>query len=141
MTNDKRQEETSFYVRFAETDLMGIVHHSTYLVWFEEARSAFMRAKGTSYTAFEAEGVSLAVSEAEVRYIAPAKYDRLITVQCQVDEVKSRKVSFSYTVLDAETGQKLATGVTRHICMTRSGKTARLPDKWRKMFVGFQRDF
>jgi acyl-CoA thioester hydrolase len=139
MTNDKGQEETSFHVRFAETDLMGIVHHSTYLVWFEEARSAFMRAKGTSYTAFEAEGVSLAVSEAEVRYIAPAKYDRLITVQCQVDEVKSRKVSFSYTVLDAETGQKLATGVTRHICMTRDGRTARLPDKWRKMFVGFQR--
>ncbi len=141
MTNNKGLEETSFHVRFAETDLMGIVHHSAYLVWFEEARSAFMRAKGTSYTAFEAEGVSLAVSEATVRYIAPAKYDRLITVQCQVDEVKSRKISFSYTVLDAETGQKLATGVTRHICMTRDGKTARLPDRWRKLFIGFQRGF
>ncbi len=141
MTNNRGLEETSFHVRFAETDLMGIVHHSAYLVWFEEARSAFMRAKGTSYTAFEAEGVSLAVSEATVRYIAPAKYDRLITVQCQVDEVKSRKISFSYTVLDAETGQKLATGVTRHICMTRDGKTARLPDRWRKLFIGFQRGF
>jgi len=141
MTNDKKQEETSFHVRFAETDLMGIVHHSAYLVWFEEARSAFMRAKGTSYTAFEAEGVSLAVSEATVRYIAPAKYDRLITVQCRIDEVKSRKISFSYTVLDAETGQKLATGLTRHICMTRDGKTARLPEKWRNLFVGFQRGF
>ncbi|HEY83772.1 MAG TPA: acyl-CoA thioesterase [Chloroflexi bacterium] len=137
MTNDQ-SEETSFHVRFAETDLMGIVHHSAYLVWFEEARSAFMRAKGTSYTAFEAEGVSLAVSEAEVRYIAPAKYDRLITAQCQVDEVKSRKITFSYTVFDAETGQKLATGVTRHICITRDGRMTRVPDEWRKMFISFQ---
>jgi len=137
MTNDKT-EETTFHVRFAETDLMGIVHHSTYLVWFEEARSAYMRAKGTSYTTFEADGVSLAVSEAEVRYIAPAKYDRLVAVQCQVDEVKSRKVSFSYTILDIETDQILATGVTRHICITPDGKTARIPAKWLEFFASFQ---
>ena len=67
--------ETSFRVRYAETDRMGVVHHSRYLIWLEEGRSAYLRALGTTYTAFEATGLSLAVSEAYARYVAPARYD------------------------------------------------------------------
>jgi len=122
--------QTTFHVRYAETDAMGIVHHSTYLVWFEEARSAFMRTKGTSYVDFEANGVSLAVSEVEIRFIAPAKYDQLITVECRVNRVHSLKMNFSYTVFNAETGQTLATGVTRHICINAQGKATRIPPHW-----------
>lgn len=131
--------QTSFHVRFAETDSMGIVHHANYLVWFEEARSAFMRARGTSYTAFEAEGLALAVSEAQVRYISPARYDRLIRVECRVEQVQSRKVTFGYTVLDAGTGRTLATGTTRHICITPQGGVARIPRKWQTLMAGESR--
>lgn len=121
---------TTFHVRYAETDAMGIVHHSAYLVWFEEARSALMRVQGTSYAQFEADGVSLAVSEVEMRFIAPAKYDQLITVECRLTEVKSRKMTFEYTVFNAQNGQKLTTGLTRHICINRSGATSRIPKAW-----------
>jgi len=121
---------TTFHVRYAETDAMGIVHHSAYLVWFEEARSALMRVQGTSYAQFEADGVSLAVSEVEMRFIAPAKYDQLITVECRLAEVKSRKMTFEYTVFNAQNGQKLTTGLTRHICINRSGATSRIPKAW-----------
>ncbi len=126
-------DETSFHVRFAETDSMGIVHHSNYLVWFEEARSAFMRARGTSYTAFEADGLALAVTEAQIRYIIPARYDRLITIQCRVEKVLSRKMSFSYTVLDTKTNEVLATGITHHICITPDGKVTRTPQNWQTL--------
>jgi len=127
--------QTSFHVRFAETDAMGIVHHSQYLVWFEEARSAFMRAQGASYVEFSAEGAALAVAEAYVRHLSPAYYDRLVTVTCRVTEVKSRKINFEYTVIEAETGLLLATGYTHHICIDTTGAVTRIPEKWRKLWA------
>ncbi len=127
--------QTSFHVRFAETDAMGIVHHAAYLVWFEESRSAFMRAQGAGYVEFSAEGAALAVSEAYVRHLSPAYYDRLITVSCRVSEVKSRKINFEYTVFEAESGLLLATGYTRHICIDTAGAVTRIPEKWRKLWA------
>jgi len=126
--------ETSFHVRYAETDAMGIVHHANYIVWFEEARSAFMRAIGTSYTAFEEDGVQLAVSEVQARYLNPTRYDRLITVRCWIDRLQSRKVQFGYTVLDTKSEQVLVTGYTEHICITPEGRVVRIPKKWLVLF-------
>jgi acyl-CoA thioester hydrolase len=127
--------ELRFHVRFAETDLMGIVHHSNYLVWFEEARSAFMRLLGTSYAQFEAEGLSLVVSEVAVRYLAPARYDRLVVVRCTLEQLRSRYLAFAYTVLEAESEQTLATGQTKHICITHTGQVTRIPQTWRDRFA------
>lgn len=124
--------ETTFRVRFAETDQMGIVHHTNYLVWFEEARSAWMRAHGSSYTAFEADGVSLAVSAVQVQFRAPARYDRLVSVRGRVESVRSRQMTFAYEVLDTETGQTLVTGQTIHICIDRQGRATRIPQKWQE---------
>ncbi len=59
--------ETRFRVRFYETDAMGIVHHAAYITWFEEGRSAFMRALGYPYAEMERDGVSLAVAEVAAR--------------------------------------------------------------------------
>jgi acyl-CoA thioester hydrolase len=126
--------ETSFHVRYAETDAMGIVHHANYIIWFEEGRSAFMRAHGTSYRVFETEGVQLAVSEVQARYLAPAVYDSLITVQCWLESLQSRKMRFGYQIVDRAQGQVLVTGYTVHICITAAGKVARIPAKWLTLF-------
>ena len=126
--------ETSFHVRYAETDAMGIVHHANYIVWFEEGRSAFMRAYETSYRLFEAEGVQLAVSEVQARYLAPAIYDQRVTIRCWVESIQSRKMRFGYRVSAAESKQLLVTGHTEHICITTEGQVARIPPKWRALF-------
>ena len=60
--------ETTFHVRYAETDQMGIVHHAVYPVWFEEGRSSFARQLGWPYSRFEEDGFGLAVSEVNVRF-------------------------------------------------------------------------
>lgn len=135
---DARTIATSFHVRFAETDLMGIVHHANYPIWFEEARSAFMRAMGTSYALFEAEGISLAVSALDLRFLSPARYDRLVTIQCRLEKVQSRKLRFSYTVLDAETETTLAIGMTEHICIDAAGHAIRIPPVWYERFARIQ---
>lgn len=133
---EHRVVETTFHVRYAETDQMGVVHHAAYIVWFEEGRSAWMRALGTNYAQFEADGLYLAASEVYARYLAPALYGRQVTVRTWSEKLRSRTVKICYEVVDTESGQTLVTGYTRHICVDRAGKVVRIPEKWRKLLAG-----
>jgi acyl-CoA thioester hydrolase len=133
---DHRVVETTFYVRYAETDQMGVVHHSAYIVWFEEGRSSWMRAMGSNYADFEASGLNLAASEVYARYQAPALYGRQVTVRTWVEEVRSRTAKICYEVVDTESGRMLVNGYTRHVCVDRQGQVVRIPEKWRELLVG-----
>jgi acyl-CoA thioester hydrolase len=123
--------ETTFRVRYAETDAMGIVHHRNYIIYFEEGRSEFARQKGMPYSELEKQGFFLAVTEVNVRYIKPALYEQRITVRAQLEQVKSRGMTFAYEIVDAETSDLLVTGQSKHICINKAGKVARLPQEWR----------
>jgi acyl-CoA thioester hydrolase len=125
--------ETNFHVRYAETDESGVVHHSAYLVWFEEGRSSFLRALGSGYDQFIADGVYLPVVEAQVHYRAPARYNQFITVRVWISAVQSRALTFAAAVVDTQSGQILATGHTRHICTDKAGHAQRVPDSWRQL--------
>jgi len=127
---DTDATETTFRVRYAETDQMGIVHHASYVVWLEEGRSQWMRAHGNSYAQFEREGLLLVVSELCLRYKQPARYDQRVAVRCWVESVRSRQIQFSYEVVDAETGAVFLDGYTQHICLDRAGKVTRIPGYW-----------
>ena len=122
--------ETTFRVRYAETDQMGIVHHAVYVVWLEEGRSQWMRSHGSSVVQLEQDGLQLAVSEISLRYHQPARYDQRVTVRCGVTGVRSRQIQFNYDVIDAETGATLVSGYTQHTCLNRAGNVTRIPDKW-----------
>jgi acyl-CoA thioester hydrolase len=135
-TFKKTSVETTFRVRYAETDQMGIVHHAAYIVWLEEGRSHWLRENGSSLVEFEAEGLALSVTELHMRYEQPAKYDQLVTVRCRLEEVRSRQMEFSYEVADAQTGMLFASGYSKHICINRAGKVARIPDSWRERLAG-----
>ena len=124
--------ETTFRVRYAETDQMGIVHHSSYVVWIEEGRSQWMRAHGNPYAQFEKEGLLLVVSELFLRYKQPACYDQRVIIRCWVESVRSRQIQFNYEVVDAETGAIFVSGFTQHICLDREGNVTRIPDRWQK---------
>jgi acyl-CoA thioester hydrolase len=123
-------------VRYAETDQMGVVHHTAYTVWLEEGRSQWLRTNGRSYAQFEQEGLMLAVSELHLRYMQPARYDQRVTVRCWIESVHSRQVQFNYEVVDAETGVVFVTGYSKHICVNRDNKVVRIPDEWRQLLSG-----
>jgi acyl-CoA thioester hydrolase len=131
--------ETTFHVRYAETDQMGIVHHSAYVPWLEEARSALSRQYGRSYADFERAGLGLAVTELTVRFITPARYDQAVTVRVRVSQLRSRQVCFDYEVVDTQTGQRLATGSTEHVCIDRAGRPTRIPPEWYAFWSGLMR--
>lgn len=122
--------ETTFHVRYAETDQMGVVHHSVYPVWFEEGRSNWMRAMGSNYAECEAQGFVLSVSELNVRYHQPARYGMRVTVRTRIQSVRSRGMEVAYELTESDNGTLLATGRTRHISLNRNGKVVRIPEHW-----------
>ena len=122
--------ETTFHVRYAETDRMGIVHHAAYLVWFEEGRSAFIRQRGWSYAAIEESGYYLAAGELQAKYIRPAHYDQQIIVRCWIDHYQSRAVTFACEVLEARHRQALFRASIKLICLNRHGQITRIPAAW-----------
>ena len=114
-------------VRYAETDQMGVVHHSVYPVWFEVARSALSRAVGTPYLEWERRGILLMVGELVCRYRRPARYDEEITVWVRVGEVASRRVVFEYRV-EGPDRTVLVEGETRHFVVRKdTGRPTVLP--------------
>ena len=117
---------TPLRVRYAETDAMGIVHHAVYPVWMELGRSDLLRQMGESYSAWEAQGVFLAVADLKVKFRAPARYDELVEVRTWVKEAGRRKVVFGYQVLRGEV--RLVEGETTHLVIGRDQRGRTLPD-------------
>jgi acyl-CoA thioester hydrolase len=126
------EHELDLRVRYAETDQMGVVYHTNYLVWCEIGRTELIRAlSGTSYAALEAEGVALAVAELSIRYHGAARYDNLIRVRTRLEEARSRSVTFDYLITNAETGERLASARTVLVSLDTNGRPTRMPDRLR----------
>lgn len=121
---------TDIRVRFAETDQMGVVHHSVYPVWFEAGRVEWMRSRSLSYRELEDSGISLAVARLEVAYRAASRFDDLVTVASTLVEARSRRVVFEYRLTLVPTGTLIATGRSEHVPTDRTGRAVRLPEAW-----------
>jgi acyl-CoA thioester hydrolase len=122
---------TELRVRYAETDRMGVVYYANYLVWCEVGRVEFLRSIGRSYAALEAEGIGLAVSEANVRYLAPARFDDLIRIETTLAGVRSRALTFDYLISHAESGARLATAFTSLVSIDGGGRLTAIPSDLR----------
>ena len=127
---------TELRVRYAETDRMGIVYYANYLVWCEVGRVEFMRALGGSYAELEAKGYGLAVAEATVRYLAPARFDDPVRVETTLTSVRSRAVTFDYVISHAETGTRFASAYTALVSIDSSGRPTALPPEFRTLLEG-----
>jgi len=130
-----RSYETSFRVRYAETDQMGVVYYANYLVWMELGRAEYCRAAGIRYRDMEVDdGILLAVVEAHCRYLRPARYDDEITVKTWVLNANRRMVEFHYEIRDAHSGRQLAGGETKHMFLGADLRPVRLPEKYLPLF-------
>ena len=127
--------ETRLRVRYAETDQMGVVYYSNYLVWMEVGRVELCKACGFNYRDMERDdGVLLAVAEANCRYAAPARFDDEVIIRSWIEKAATRMVTFAYEMRLADSGTRLASGHTRHIFLSRDMRPVRLPAKYHAMF-------
>lgn len=122
------QSRTEIAVRYAETDMMGVVYHGSYLPWFEVGRTTLLREQGLPYRDLEASGFRLPVLEIAVRYLKPARYDDTVTIVTTLRERPLLRIRLDYEVLLGS--EILATGSTLHAFIDHSGKPVRPPTRF-----------
>jgi acyl-CoA thioester hydrolase len=128
--------ETKLRVRYAETDQMGVVYHSNFIVWFEVGRVEMMRQLGFSYNQMEQQdGQHLAVADVRCRYKSPARYDDLILIRTHLINVRDSLVHFGYEILRDEDGTLLAEGESVHLVLDREFKRTRLSQRYLPAFL------
>ena len=120
-------------VRFCETDLMGIVHHGSYLVYFEVGRVEWLRRRGVTYADWATRGVHLPVVEAHVSYKAPCRFDDLLVVETTLADLRAVSMKFAYTIRRG--GTAIAEGFTRLGCIDSAHKLLRIPDHMRDVLL------
>ena len=97
-------------VRYCETDQMGLVHHGSYINYFEEARIAWISNLGFSYSDMEKSGIILPVSKLNVSYLRPAYFDDDLLVSVEIAELPTSRLIFDYTI--KKEGEVIVTGNT-----------------------------
>ncbi len=119
------ESQTQIAVRYAETDMMGIVYHGSYLPWFEVGRTALLKECGLPYRELEAQGYRLPVIELGTKFFKPALYDDTVTVITQLRERPLLRIRLDYDVRRGE--ELLATGFTIHAFVNPAGEPVRPP--------------
>lgn len=128
--------ETMLRVRYAETDKMGVVYHSNYVIWFEVGRVELLRQLGFEYASMEKQDdCHIPVVDLRVRYKAPALYDDQIVIRTRLANMRSSLLHFAYEVLRAGDRLLLATGETMHIIVDSQFQRRTLPEKYMKAFA------
>jgi len=130
-----RISETSLRVRYAETDAMGIVHHSRYIPWFEVGRIHYLREIGIPYKQIEEMGYLFVITELGARYHMPARFDDVVTIRTWMDKAYSRGMRLEYHIINADE-ETLVTGFTKFICTNMQGQPTRLPDNLISLMTG-----
>jgi acyl-CoA thioester hydrolase len=113
-------------VIYGDTDQMGVVYYGNYLRWFEMGRTELLRQVGLPYSSVEEAGLFFPVTEVSCRYLKPARFDDEITVETTLTALGRATLDFSYKITRKNDGEVLAGGWTRHACVDRKGKLAKI---------------
>jgi acyl-CoA thioester hydrolase len=134
LTADTVVGEARFRVRYAETDKMGVVYNSNYLIWFEIGRVELMRELGHSYREVEEAGYIFPVAEVTCRYKGPAYYDDEILIKTRILRLRRTLVDFGYEVFRAADEKLLATGNSCHLVVGTNGERRPLAEQYMEAF-------
>lgn len=126
MTDWEDGHETTIRVRYCETDAMGLVHHATYVNYFEIGRTELYRSRGGNYRQFESRGLFFVVVALECKYKAPARYDDVLTLRTRLVRMTPAKMEHEYHIYRDD--QLLVTGRTVLACVDRHGQVQRLSE-------------
>ena len=125
-------------VQYYETDGMGIVHHSNYIRWFEEARVDLLEQLGFGYDRIEEAGYSGPVLEVSCQYKTMSKFGETVRIEASITQYNGVRMTLEYTVIDKETGVIRCVGESRHCFLTRDGKPVSLKRNYIEMDQSFR---
>lgn len=134
------QDEDIYYkrnVNYYETDRMGIVHHSNYIRYFEEARLYMMEKIGLDYPEIEKRGIIIPVLYVECEYAKPLRYGDILRVEPKLTKYTGLKMEVSYEIYHEETGELCTKGKSGHCFLYPDMKPVRMkrdfPDIYEKL--------
>jgi acyl-CoA thioester hydrolase len=128
--------EPRLRVRYAETDKMGVVYHSNFIVWFEVGRMELLRKLGFSYRDMEIhDDCHVAVVDVRCRYKSPAYYDDELIVRTRLKNLRGNLLVFDYEILRLSDNVTLAEGETTHLVVNSKMEKKALPQKYVAAFA------
>lgn len=126
--------ETKITVRYAETDQMGIVHHSVYPIWYEAARTEAIKKIGITYSALEKNGIMTPLVELNCKYILPAEYEDVLRITVEISKLTPARIVFNYQVFKDGIEKPINTGSTTHAWVGRDLKPINLKRQFPDIF-------
>lgn len=123
--------ELKLRIPYADVDQMGFVYYANYLVYFERARTEFLREYGLIYKEIEAKGIYLPVSESFCKYITPAHYDDVITIRTNLSNIGFASIEFEYEVFCEQ--KTIMTGRTKHPFVNSKFRPTKIPEEFKKI--------
>lgn len=135
------RSETIVRVRYAETDMMGIVYHGSYVPWLECARIQLLDDIGCPYREMESLGVRLPVVELKCRYREPARFDDRVRVVAEVRESPRARITIHYRLFREEDGALLCEASSMHAFMDFNQRPCRPPKVLREAFESHLRSW
>ena len=126
--------ETKISVRYAETDKMGIVHHSVYPIWYEAARTEAIKNAGFTYSALEKNGIMTPLVELNCKYIQPAEYEDVLTITVEIAKLTPARIIFNYQVFKPGQIKPINTGSTSHAFVGKDLKPINLKKQFPEIF-------
>lgn len=113
-------------VNYYETDKMGIVHHSNYIRWFEEARIDFMDKMGADYKTLEDSGIIIPVMSVNCDYKLMVRFGDTVVIKTAITVYTGTRMTVAYEVFDKATGELCTTGETTHCFLGANGRPVSL---------------
>ena len=138
-----RQEEElkirpyEHHAKYCETDQMGIIHHSNYVKWMEEARLDLMDQIGLNYKQMEEMEIISPVLSISVEYHSMVHFDDTVVIQTKLVKYTGVKMEVEYIMTDKETGELRTTAYSSHCFLNRSGKPISLKRSYPELDTKF----
>lgn len=129
--------------QYYETDQMGVIHHSNYIRWFEEARGDLMEQFGLPYKGMEEAGIICAVIEVNVKYHSMVRFDDTVNIKANITQYNGVTMKVFYEIKDKDSGEMRCTGETRHCFLGKDNKPVslkRVNPKYDNLFKGLISD-
>jgi len=119
------EHKTQYY----ETDQMGVIHHSNYIRWFEEARTDLMEQIGIGYDVMESQGIMSPVLEVCSEYKSMTRYGETVCIYVKIQSYNGIRMHVAYEIKDKKTGEIRCTGESKHCFLSQDGKLISVKQK------------
>jgi acyl-CoA thioester hydrolase len=132
MTTPRARDTIEIRIYYQDTDCGGVVYYGNYLRYFEQGRTQWLEARGSSVKAFMDVGILFAVVHAELHYRSPARYGETLTIATRLAEFRAASFTFAHEIREKASGRLVVEGSARLVAVDTQGKLVKLPKDLRE---------